>query len=211
MPEVKRRPCPVAQPAVISATGRVSAAPALPLPIMADLLNGIPRVDPTSKPTLMRRAAARILATRTGSAIHRLLIAPLDAPLMRLSGGRVHFAKGTVPLVLLRTTGAKSGAQRDVPLGYFTDGDDVILIASNYGQAKHPNWYYNLLKNPNCQLFADGRTNSGGSFIARPTEGADHDRLFALAEGYASNFKSYAANTRGIRAIPVLRLTPQGS
>lgn len=93
--------------------------------------------------------------------------------------------------------------QRDVPLSYFTDGDDVILVASNYGQAKHPSWYCNLLKNPRCQLFADGRTDSGGTFTARPTDGADHDRLFALVERYAANFTSYAEHTNGIRAIPV--------
>jgi deazaflavin-dependent oxidoreductase (nitroreductase family) len=147
---------------------------------MADLLNGIPRVDPTSGPTMMRHAVGRILATTRGSAIHRMLMAPLDARLMHLTRGRVLFAKGTIPLVLLRTTGARSGVQHDVPLAYFTDGDEVILIASNYGQAKHPSWYYNLLKNPKCELFADGRSDSGGSFVARPTEGADHDRLFAL-------------------------------
>ncbi len=175
---------------------------------MPDLLNGIPRVDPTSRPTMMRRAVGRILESAIGSALHRRLIAPLDAPLMRLSRGHVHSARGTVPLVVLRTTGAKSGIQREVPLGYFTDGDDVILIASNYGQARHPSWYYNLLKNPKCQLFADGRSDSGGSFIAHPTEGADHDRLFALAEGYVSSYKSYAANTDGVRTIQVLRLTP---
>lgn len=157
----------------------------------------------------MRRAVGRLLSTKPGSAIHRSIAAPLDAPLMRLSRGHFHFAKGTVPLVLLRTTGAKSGVQRDVPLGYFTDGDDVILIASNYGQAKHPSWYYNLLKHPKCQLFADGREDRGGSFIARPTQSEDHDRLFGLAEAYISNFKTYAENTNGIRSIPVLRLTPQ--
>jgi len=43
----------------------------------------------------------------------------------------------------------------------------------------------------------------------RATEGADHDRLFALAEGYAANFTAYAANSNGIRTIPVLRLTPE--
>jgi deazaflavin-dependent oxidoreductase (nitroreductase family) len=176
---------------------------------MTDLLNGIPRVDPTSKPTMMRSAVARILATTTGSAIHRMFIAPLDTGLMHLTDGRVHLAKGTIPLVLLRTSGARSGVERDVPLAYCTDGDDVILVASNYGQAKHPSWYHNLLKNPKCQLFADGRRDSGGAFIARPTDGADHDRLFALAERYACNFTSYAANTNGIRTIPVLRLTPE--
>lgn len=127
---------------------------------------------------------------------------------MHMTGGRAHTGKGAVPLVLLRTTGAKSGVQREIPLAYFTDGDDVILIASNYGQAKHPSWYHNLLKNPRCQLFADGRYDRGGDFVARPTEGADHDRLFDLVVGYSPNFSSYAAHTNGIRTIPVLRLTP---
>ncbi len=131
----------------------------------AALLNGIPRVDPTSKPTVMRREVARILTTKGGTAFHRVLMAPLDRRLMQLTGGRVHLAKGTIPLVLLRTTGARSGVERDVPLTYFTDGDDVILVASNYGQANHPSWYHNLLKNPKCTLFADSRSGSGGSFI----------------------------------------------
>ena len=49
---------------------------------------------------------------------------------------------------------------------------------------------------------------SGGHFVARLTEGADHDRLFDLAAGYASNFASYAIKTEGIRAINVFRLSP---
>ena len=99
--------------------------------------------------------------------------------------------------------------QRDVPLGYFTDGDDVILIASNYGQTRHPSWYYNLLKNPQCQLFPEGRTDRGGHFVARLTEGEDHDRLFAPRGGYASNFASYAVKTDGVRTINVFRLSPR--
>ena len=171
---------------------------------MADLLNGIPRVDP--KPSNgMRRTLGRLLATKPASAIHRMLAARIDAPLMRLTRGRVNSGVGAMPLVVLRTTGAKSGAQRDVPLGYFTHGNDVILIASNYGQAKYPSWYYNLLKHPECELLANGRS---GRFVARSTEGDDHDRLFALAEGYYSGYGTYATRTNGVRPIPVLRLTP---
>jgi F420H(2)-dependent quinone reductase len=102
---------------------------------VTDLLNGIPRVDPTSEPSIMRRSVARVLTTTPGSAIHRMFIAPLDTRLMHMTDGRFHLAKGTIPLVLLRTTGARSGVERVIPLAYFTDGDDVILIASNYGQA----------------------------------------------------------------------------
>jgi deazaflavin-dependent oxidoreductase (nitroreductase family) len=177
---------------------------------MTDLPNGIPRVDVTAKPPWMLRMVTGILSTGPGSAFHRKVMAPLDAPLMRLTRGRLHFGKGTIPMVVLRSTGAKSGIPRDVPLGYFTDGDDVILIASNYGQARHPSWAYNLLKNPQCQVFPEGRTDRGGHFVARPTEGEDRDRLFELAEGYASNFASYAVKTDGVRKINVFRLSPDG-
>jgi hypothetical protein len=47
-----------------------------------------------------------------------------------------------------------------------------------------------------------------GHFVARPTVGKDRDRLFALAEGYASNFASYAVKTDGVRTINVFRLSP---
>ena len=126
---------------------------------------------------------------------------------MKVTRGRIRL-NIAVPIVVLASTGARSGERREIPLAYFTDGDDVILIASNYGQAHHPSWYYNLLKNPQCQLFPDGRTDGGGHFVARPTEGADHDRLFALAKGYASNFASYEVKTDGVRAINVFRLSP---
>jgi deazaflavin-dependent oxidoreductase (nitroreductase family) len=136
---------------------------------------------------------------------HRVVAAPIDERLMRSTHGRLSTAFGAAPVVMLRTTGAKSGASRDVTLAYFTDGDDVVLIATNYGQAKHPSWYHNLLKNPECELFANG---GSGRFVARATTGSDHDRLFSLAEGAYNNFRNYAASTHGIRSIPVLRLTP---
>ena len=123
---------------------------------MVDLLNGSPRVDPTSEPTVMRRAVGLLFGTKAGSTIHRSLFAPLDLRLMRMTRGRFHTAKGSLPVVMLRTTGAKSGARREVTLAYFTDGDDVILIASNYGQEKHPNWYYNLLKSPGASCLPTG-------------------------------------------------------
>ena len=174
---------------------------------MADLLNGIPRVDPTAGRSWFRRVTGRFLANKSVSALHRRFAAPLDARLMRLTGGRLSSGMSLVPLVVLRTTGAKSGAVRDVPLVYFTDGDDVILIASNYGQAKYPSWYYNLVKYPECALLADG-ADRGGRFVARLAEGEDRDRLFGLVEGYSANFAAYADRTDGIRSIPVFRLAP---
>jgi len=100
----------------------VGGAPVVASETMSDLLNGIPRVDPTTRQSAgVRRAVGRLLSTKPGAALHRMLAAPIDAPLMRLTRGHASTAFGKVPFVVLRTTGARSGAQRDVPLVYFTD------------------------------------------------------------------------------------------
>lgn len=148
-----------------------------------------------------------LVATKPGAAIHRALAAPLDAPLMRLTRGRVSLAAGAMPLVVLTSTGARSGQRRETPLGYFTDGDDVILIASNYGGTRHPAWYHNLLADPECELHVGER---GGRFVAREATGPDRDRLFDLAVNYYPGYGKYAQRTDGTRTIRVLRLTPAG-
>ena len=53
-------------------------------------------------------------------------------------------------MVVLTSVGACSGERREVPLAYFTDGDDEVLIASNYGGKTHPAWYHNLRAQPEC-------------------------------------------------------------
>jgi deazaflavin-dependent oxidoreductase (nitroreductase family) len=194
-----------------SVTARETEARRRILPMMTDLLNGIPRVDPTSGPTGLRALIARIPTTRVGAAIHRALFAPIDATLMRATGGRVSSALRIVPLVVLRTTGARSGVQRETPVGYFTDGDDIILIATNYGRAQYPGWYHNLLEHPECQLLANGVEGRGGRFVARLAQGADRDRLFALAQRYSPNYTTYAEKTAGVRQMPIFRLAPKTS
>ena len=69
--------------------------------IMTELLNGIPRVDPTAEPAVMLRVWSPASSRPAlGSAVHRHVMAPLDGPLMRLTRGRLHFGKGTIPLVV---------------------------------------------------------------------------------------------------------------
>ncbi len=63
----------------------------------------------------------------------------------RANGGKV---KGWAPLILLTTTGAKTGQRRIIPLMYVSDGDRVLAIASKGGSPKHPLWYHNLLAHP---------------------------------------------------------------
>ena len=82
-------------------------------------------------------------------------------------------------MLLLTTTGRNSGAKRTTPLIYFTDGDRLILIASNYGGTRHPAWYYNVKANPVVTLLGGGFE---GRFACEEVSGAERQRLWALAK-----------------------------
>lgn len=97
-------------------------------------------------------------------------------------------------------------AQGDAARILHPDGDDVILIASNWGRERHPAWYHNLLAHPECELHIGPR---GGSFVAREAESADRDRLYALAaDRLNKGFALYEQRINGIRTIPIMRLSP---
>ena len=68
----------------------------------------------------------------------------------RANGGEVPGRK--YPLILLTTTGAKSGLPRTTPLNYSTDGDRIIVIASKAAAPTHPNWYHNLVAHPDATI-----------------------------------------------------------
>lgn len=170
-----------------------------------DTINGIPRVDPRARRPAWKRAVHWFTATKPWAAVHRMIAAPLEVPIMKATG--VRLSSFAVPVAVLTSTGARSGQRRETPVTYFTDGDDVILIASNYGGARHPGWCYNLLAHPECELRIG---EHGGRFVARETTGADHDRLLALAAELYPGYGKYAQRTAGIRTIRVLRLTPAG-
>ena len=88
----------------------------------------------------------------------------------------------------------------------FTDGDDVILIASNYGGTRHHMWYHNLRAHPECQLHIGTR---GGSFVATEVVGAERDRLYELAVDRLNRvFALHDKRSGEERTIPVMRLTP---
>lgn len=138
-------------------------------------------------------------------AIWRKVFAPFEARVINASGGRLKL-NPAVPMVVLTTRGARSGQPREVPLAYFTDGDDVILIASNYGSGRYPGWCHNLRADPQCELHIGPR---GGRFRATETSGADRDRLYALAvDRLARVFALHEARSGKDWTIPVFRLTP---
>jgi deazaflavin-dependent oxidoreductase (nitroreductase family) len=168
----------------------------------------IPRVDPDAiSDSAFKRALFAFALTRAGTWYSSQLGARVDPWLLRASGGRVDHSFGQIPIVLVSVRGARSGVERTVPLLYFTDGDDVILIASSYGRAKYPAWYYNLKANPDVRLEVRGRS---AAYRAAEVEGEDHDRLFELAKKVYRGYTQYENRTRGVRRIPVFRLTAAG-
>ena len=80
--------------------------------------------------------------------------------------------------VILQHTGAKSGADRETPLVYATDVDDIILIASAGGAPNHPAWYHNLIANPACHVIAKDRS---GDYVAEELTGDDYDAMWTQA------------------------------
>ncbi len=76
----------------------------------------------------------------------------LNTPLYRLSGGRIGGKIGQAPVLLLTTTGRKSGQPRTAPVVYLADGDNVVLINTNAGNAKIPAWSLNLEANPEAEV-----------------------------------------------------------
>jgi deazaflavin-dependent oxidoreductase (nitroreductase family) len=165
----------------------------------------IPRVDPTASSSTFKRAVTAFALTKVGTWYSSKLGARIDPWLVRATRGRIDSAFGQIPIVVVTVRGARSGVERDVPLLYFTDHEDVILIASSYGKAKFPSWYYNIKANPQVRLEAMGRS---GSYTAHETEGEDHDRLFELAKLVYTGYGEYARRTSGVRRIPVMRLSP---
>jgi deazaflavin-dependent oxidoreductase (nitroreductase family) len=128
----------------------------------------------------------------------------IDPHLMNPTGGRV---KSTLsaPTVLLTHTGAKSGKKRTTPLAYFTDGDDVILIASRGGHRDHPAWYHNVTANPEVELWTKG---GGGAYRVSEAEGEERRRRWDLATGFYPGFAKYQERA-GDRRIPVIVCTPR--
>lgn len=177
----------------------------------SDSLKGIPRVELESRPLWKRQLfwliGGKLFTTERASAFWRRRVAPLEAPLIKATRGRARLSF-SIPVLVLTSTGARSGKRYESPLAYFTDGDDVVLIASNYGRERHPGWYHNLLAHPDCELHIGPR---GGRFVAREATGDDRDRLYALAAARLNKgWNIYEERTDGIRTIPVLRLSQDG-
>jgi deazaflavin-dependent oxidoreductase (nitroreductase family) len=98
------------------------------------------------------RVVQRVAGTKAFAKYAPPIITPLDKVVHKLSGGRWLLSRGMLPVLMLTTTGAKSGQPREVPLACIPEGDVIYLVGSNFGREKHPAWSGNLLKTPRAQV-----------------------------------------------------------
>jgi deazaflavin-dependent oxidoreductase (nitroreductase family) len=127
----------------------------------------------------------------------------VDRQLLRRSNGRFTiFGPVGVPLLLLTTTGRKSGERREIPLTYKREDDRLFLVGSNWGQATHPAWSWNLLADPKVWVTMGGEEIA---VVATQLAGAEHDRIFRKVADYAANYDAYRGRTD--RELRVFELT----
>jgi deazaflavin-dependent oxidoreductase (nitroreductase family) len=163
----------------------------------------IPSVDPHARQGPIKRALLQVANTERGRWFGMNVAAKVDAKLMQRTNGRIALP-AMMPVVVMTVRGAKSGQPRTTPLVYYTEGDDVILVASNFGREKHPAWLHNVRANPEITLSARGRS---GRYRAREVEDrAERDRLFA---NFVKVFPGYGGYERRTdRDIRVMRCSP---
>lgn len=120
----------------------------------------------------------------------------------RANAGKVGGSWEGRDLLLLTTTGRKSGRKHTTPMVYSRDGDRLLVYASKAGAPTHPDWYVNLVADPNVTVEVGADRYDA---VATPLTGDERDRAFAEQAARAPTFAEYAAKTD--RVIPVVALT----
>src|SRR3954471_19520863 len=153
-----------------------------------------------------RRMVLKTAPTRPMTWLYARIQRPLDERVYRLTRGRATLSSvlAGLPVVMLTTTGARSGAPRTVPLVAVPDGDRLIVVASNYGGAHHPAWYHNLRAHPRATVSVRGQVRE---VEARELSEAERDACFRRAVRLYPGFVTYRERATD-RDIPVLVLEP---
>jgi len=135
------------------------------------------------------------LMIKTWSAMHEFWY--------RLSGGLIGGRFGRVRMLLLTTTGRKSGRPRTTPLLYLEDDGNLVVIASNGGNPNHPAWWLNLKANTRAEVQV-GRERR--AVTAEEAEGETRERLWRAVVDVNRGYEGYQRSTS--RRIPVVLLRP---
>jgi len=134
------------------------------------------------------------------TAMNQQLIAGFRATCGQLDG-----AFDGVPLLLLSTTGARSGRRLTTPVNYTTTARGWVVVASKSGSARNPDWYHNLLANPTATIELPG---AASTVHARITHAAERQQLFDRHCAELPNFAAYQRRTTRQLPVIVLEKTP---
>jgi deazaflavin-dependent oxidoreductase (nitroreductase family) len=140
-------------------------------------------------------AAGEMATSRAVYALHRAIY--------QASGGRLMTRAMGCPVVLVTTTGRRSGRAQTVPLLGFPEGHTVILVASNAGKDRHPAWFLNLQANPEAEVQLDQKR---WRVHARVATVAERERLWPRLVARYRGYDVYRERTD--RAIPLVVLEP---
>ena len=122
--------------------------------------------------------------------------------LYRRTGGSIGAKLGGRPMVLLTTTGRKSGKPRATPLQYMKDGEDMIVVASNGGNVRHPGWLYNIQADPQATAQVGKTTMKVRAEKANEDERA---RLWPLLVETYAGYQGYEDETERTIQVVILR------
>ncbi len=123
----------------------------------------------------------------------------------RANDGKVGGPFDGAPVLLLTTTGAKSGERRTTPVMYLPDGERMVIFASKGGAPTNPGWYHNLLADPTATVEVGAETLDADAVV---TSGEERQRLFNRQAELYPQFADYAQKTS--RQIPVVALVRRG-
>jgi len=127
----------------------------------------------------------------------------LHARVFRATGGRLGGNLVGMPVLLLTTTGRKSGQPRSTPMPYYTKGDDLVIVGSNNGEDHDPAWWLNLQADARAQVQRMGDETPVRARLAEPEERA---RLWPELLAFNPRYAYYEKCTD--REIPVVILSP---
>ena len=153
-----------------------------------------------------QRVTQRIAASGPGAWVFQRTLYPVDKVLYKRTDGRltVPGLMAGLPVIMLTTTGAKSGEPRSMPLVGIPLGDDLAVIGSNYGQQRTPGWVYNLEADPAATVSYRDRSVE---VTARAASAEEADEAFEIAATFYPGYGKYRARASH-RTIRVFVLEP---
>jgi deazaflavin-dependent oxidoreductase (nitroreductase family) len=155
----------------------------------------------------IQRVTQKVAASGPGAWVFQRTMYPIDKGLYRLTKGRltVPGLMAGLPVIMLSTTGAKTGKDRTMPLLGIPVGDDIAVIGSNYGQRSTPGWVYNLRAKPEATV-AHG--SESVEVTARSATEAETERAFEAGAAFYGGFPKYRERAAH-RKIEVFVLEPR--